>query len=68
MNFSKPFGRAGRMPPRALPSLQSAFATRRAVFGPVDLSEDRVRRASDFMEDLAPSARREIRDRSEGRN
>ncbi len=69
MHFRKSFGRTGRvLPPLALPSLQSAFARRRSMFGPVDLAEDRIRGTSYLAEDLGPSARREIRDRSEGRD
>ncbi len=63
MTSAKPFGRSGRIvPPRPLPSLQSAFATRRAIFGVLDLREDRIKADSYLAEDLSPAARRALRE------
>lgn len=67
MNFRKAFGHlGGGLRPSPAPSLVPALARRREIFGPHELRESRIRATSDFMDDLAPSARREIRDRTGG--
>ncbi len=41
---------------------ESAFATRRAVFGPHELREDRITAESYLADDLSPAARRALRE------
>ena len=52
----------GAIRPAPTPNLRSAFAQRRAIFGPHELREDRIR-AEDYLAlDLSAEARRAIRE------
>ncbi len=58
-----PMPGSGLLPPPApLPSLSVAFSRRRAIFGPHELREDRIRAASYLADDLSAEARRALRE------
>ena len=52
----------GGFRPAPLPHLRSAFATRRAIFGPHELREDRITAEGYLADDLSPAARRALRE------
>ena len=47
--------------PSPAPSLVPALARRRAIFGPVELREERIHAFSHLADDLSPEARRALR-------